>query len=163
MKTILSIFVALISISALANDLADYTTTRVDAEYGGDNVYATQCEYAVRHVSFPSGRDILKVYLAANEEAEVFFALDLPSDALPLREGVEYSQFRNQTITYEDGVLKLYSKRPSDQYFGFSKDIEKIEIEVDPYLKNPGNAKAYAYTRRNLLPNVKYGKLECSF
>ena len=161
MKKIIALLVLLLCLSAYS--IERYETTDAYGTYKKNQVDVVSCLYAFGEETYPSGRTVFKVYINSDAESGMNFSFELPNEIeLPLQNGMEYEK-RDVTISYNDGVLRYVSNSKSDLYYGFSRDIEILEIEVDEYLQNPKRVYGHEYTKRYTLPKVEHEELTCQF
>jgi hypothetical protein len=172
MKKAISLLGIVFSLSCFANQEPDITIEAKRAE--GRNHYkevdAQSCFFSAVVRDYGNGDKVLKIFLnsfnpRSNDEVETDgpnFSISLDLNNFPLKNGV-VKKYQEGLITYENGILKKSLSSPSAQYFGLAKDIETIEIAVDPKLQKVKWARAEKYVKRNLLPNVKQESLKCEF
>jgi hypothetical protein len=171
MKKIITFIGMAISLSSFANLLPDITVEALRAE--GRNHYTNQdasaCYFSAVVRTYANGEKVLEIYLNSfnprNNSSDTKgpnFSMDLEPGDFPLKNGI-VKRYQEGEISYENGILKKSFKEPSAQYFGLAKDIETIEIAVDPKLQKVKWAKAVKYVKRNLLPNIKDKNLNCEF
>jgi hypothetical protein len=121
------------------------------------SIKASECTYTLMNDDYLKNH--VRFFLNSDEEAHTNFAFSIPSELLPLRDGLKLKLKSGLRIKYNNGLLSL-SKVDFDG--PFSRDREIAKLFISPDLQKP----LQVYARedvRGLIRSIKFKELKCEF